>query len=197
MSRGVKVVIGNQLAEGGFSFVYFAFVGNKKFALKKILCQTLEQLKQAEWEIEVHKALKMHSSMLRLVDHVSIKTAIGTEVYLLYPLYENGTLRDFIDRNIQHSLREQEILKIFVDICTGVSHLHNHKPSWAHRDIKPENILLDDNNNPVLMDFGSVAPAQVQVTTRSEALLLQEDAAQHCSMPYRAPGKSARRHVII
>ena len=50
--------------------------------------------------------------MLRLVDHVSIKTAIGTEVYLLYPLYENGTLRDFIDGNIQHSLREKEILKV-------------------------------------------------------------------------------------
>jgi hypothetical protein len=44
MSRGVKVVIGEQLAEGGFSFVYHASVGKNKFALKKILCQTSEQV---------------------------------------------------------------------------------------------------------------------------------------------------------
>jgi serine/threonine kinase 16 len=53
--------------------------------------------------------------------------------------------------------------------------------------LQPENVLLDDDNKPVLMDFGSVAPADVQITTRSKALLLQEDAAQHCSMAYRAP----------
>ena len=37
------------------------------------------------------------------------------------------------------------------------------------------------------MDFGSVAPARRKISSRTEALLLQEDAAQNCSMPYRAP----------
>ena len=48
-------------------------------------------------------------------------------------------------------------------------------------------MLLGDDDTPVLMDFGSVKAARVSISSRTEALLLQEDAAQNCSMPYRAP----------
>ena len=48
-------------------------------------------------------------------------------------------------------------------------------------------MLLGDGDTPVLMDFGSCAPARKKISSRTEALLLQEDAAQNCSMPYRAP----------
>lgn len=57
----------------------------------------------------------------------------------------------------------------------------------ADRDIKPANVLLGEDDVPVLMDFGSVKEARISITSRTEALLLQEDAAQNCSMPYRAP----------
>ena len=39
----------------------------------------------------------------------------------------------------------------------------------------------------VLMDFGSVAPAVVAVTSRIEALAVQEEAERHTTAPYRAP----------
>lgn len=39
----------------------------------------------------------------------------------------------------------------------------------------------------VLMDFGSVRPAKIHVTSRADALAVQEDAERHCSAPYRAP----------
>ena len=48
-------------------------------------------------------------------------------------------------------------------------------------------MLLGPGDVPVLMDFGSAAVARKRITNRQEALLLQEDAAQNCSMPYRAP----------
>ena len=38
------------------------------------------------------------------------------------------------------------------------------------------------------MDFGSVACSKVVIGNRNEALQLQDQAAQQCSMPYRAPG---------
>jgi hypothetical protein len=44
MSRGMKVTVGAQIAEGGFSFVFSASSRKNKFALKKILCQTAEQV---------------------------------------------------------------------------------------------------------------------------------------------------------
>ena len=59
---------------------------------------------------------------------------------------------------------------------------------WAHRDIKPANIMLaDDGTTPILMDFGSAAPARIPVPTRQAALTQQDLAAEMCSMPFRAP----------
>ncbi|KAI9022708.1 kinase-like domain-containing protein [Phycomyces nitens] len=59
---------------------------------------------------------------------------------------------------------------------------------WAHRDIKPGNVLMsDDGVTPVLMDFGSACKARIEIHSRQEALAQQDIAAEHCSMPYRAP----------
>ncbi|GAA94070.1 uncharacterized protein L969DRAFT_45043 [Mixia osmundae IAM 14324] len=59
---------------------------------------------------------------------------------------------------------------------------------WAHRDIKPANIMVtDDGQDAILMDFGSAAPARVEVPSRSVALTQQDLAAEQCSMPFRAP----------
>ncbi|KGQ11935.1 Serine/threonine-protein kinase [Beauveria bassiana D1-5] len=60
--------------------------------------------------------------------------------------------------------------------------------SYAHRDIKPGNIMIDDSgSSPILMDLGSVAPSPMPVTSQSVALQIQETAAEHSTMPYRAP----------
>jgi serine/threonine kinase 16 len=97
----------------------------------------------------------------------------------------------------------RELLRLFRGVCDAVAVLHRHDPPWAHRDIKPENVLLSSvggyggvgavgggcgiGPTPVLMDFGSVDDAVVRVGSRREALLLQESAAEKCSMAYRAP----------
>ncbi|KAI9166976.1 Serine/threonine-protein kinase ppk13 [Paramyrothecium foliicola] len=60
--------------------------------------------------------------------------------------------------------------------------------SYAHRDIKPGNIMIDDSGSaPILMDLGSVAPSPIPVTSQSLALQIQDTAAEHSTMPYRAP----------
>ncbi|KAF7544193.1 hypothetical protein G7Z17_g10149 [Cylindrodendrum hubeiense] len=60
--------------------------------------------------------------------------------------------------------------------------------SYAHRDIKPGNIMIDDTGStPILMDLGSVAMSPIPVTTQSLALQIQDTAAEHSTMPYRAP----------
>ena len=60
--------------------------------------------------------------------------------------------------------------------------------AYAHRDIKPGNIMVDDDGeNPILMDLGSLAPSPTPITSRSLALAVQDTAAEHSTMPYRAP----------
>ncbi|EEP76680.1 conserved hypothetical protein [Uncinocarpus reesii 1704] len=59
---------------------------------------------------------------------------------------------------------------------------------YAHRDIKPGNIMLDnDGKTPILMDLGSMAPSPIAITSRSLAIAVQDTAAEHSTMPYRAP----------
>ncbi|KAI9891008.1 MAG: hypothetical protein M1814_003359 [Vezdaea aestivalis] len=60
--------------------------------------------------------------------------------------------------------------------------------AFAHRDIKPGNIMIaDDGTTPILMDLGSLSPSPTPITSRSLALSVQDTAAEHSTMPYRAP----------
>ncbi|KAK8056671.1 hypothetical protein PG993_001898 [Apiospora rasikravindrae] len=60
--------------------------------------------------------------------------------------------------------------------------------SYAHRDIKPGNIMIDDDGEqPIIMDLGSLAESPVVITSRSQAIAMQDTAAEHSTMPYRAP----------
>ena len=48
--------------------------------------------------------------------------------------------------------------------------------------------MIDDSGStPILMDLGSVAPSPIPVTSQSQALQIQDTAAEHSTMPYRAP----------
>ncbi|XP_063219291.1 serine/threonine-protein kinase 16 isoform X4 [Bacillus rossius redtenbacheri] len=81
-----------------------------------------------------------------------------------------------------------EILSLFLQICEGVKAFHEAVPEpLAHRDLKTANIALTDDNKPVIIDLGSVAPARVKVSGSCAAHRLQDVASERCSMPYRAP----------
>lgn len=204
LDGGRRVRIKKQLAEGGFGYVYLAQDAHtgEVYALKKMLCQTQDQLKAAKREIVYHRELR-HPNLLPLVDsrvqqqHPVPSSSTGIYAFLLFPYMPGGSLRDEIDKRILRplattgvmgALPEVALLRLFRGVLLGVQALHEHKPALAHRDIKPENVLLkSDGVTPVLIDFGSMVVADRRVGNRSEALLIQEDAAQNSTMTYRAP----------
>ena len=62
----------------------------------------------------------------------------------------NGELFDYI---VKHKrIPELEACKIFQQIISGVDYIHSL--NIVHRDLKPENLLLDENNNIKIVDFG-------------------------------------------
>lgn len=48
-------------------------------------------------------------------------------------------------------------------------------------------MISDDGTTPILMDLGSLAPSPTPITSRALALQIQDQAAEHSTMPYRAP----------
>ena len=82
----------------------------------------------------------------------------------------------------QEPLMETEVMAAQEGVAEGQIR------SYAHRDIKPGNIMINDNGTqPVLMDLGSLAPSPTPITSRALAIQVQDQAAEHSTMPYRAP----------
>ena len=61
-----------------------------------------------------------------------------------------GELFDYIVK--RKRLQEEEACRFMQQIISGVEYIH--KVRICHRDLKPENLLLDDQNNIKIVDFG-------------------------------------------
>ncbi len=70
--------------------------------------------------------------------------------YLILPYCEAGSSEQLIGK--QQSLKE--IWKFILDVASGLDRLHSNQPQIIHQDIKPANILIDNNGNFTITDFG-------------------------------------------
>lgn len=160
----------------------------ERYALKKMICQTDEQLDEAKKEIDTMVKIK-HQNVLPLLDFAYTLNKKGQkEVLLLLPLYM-GSVQTVIDQgagfpNCGFS-DGLDVLKILRCIVEGLSAIH--ACGLRHADMKPANILLTESHNAVITDFGSVSPAPVEVHSRAEALAIQDQAASFTTASYRAP----------
>ena len=67
--------------------------------------------------------------------------------YLVMQFCENGSASSMIGR-----INESDLLHFLHDVAAGLEYLHDH--NIIHQDIKPDNVLVDDNCNFMLTDFG-------------------------------------------
>lgn len=70
--------------------------------------------------------------------------------YLVLPYCKNGSSEQLIGKKQS----EEEIWKFVSDVASGLAKLHSNQPQIIHQDIKPANILIDNNRNYAITDFG-------------------------------------------
>ena len=117
------------------------------FALKKTNKEDLEmtEILKIQNEFRIHSQLE-HPSIIK---HI-LSTERENEFCVLYELAPNGCLFFYIDS--RNGFPEHLALRFLYQTAQAVAHLHRN--GIVHRDIKPENILLDENFNVKLCDFG-------------------------------------------
>ncbi|WVZ50409.1 hypothetical protein U9M48_001662, partial [Paspalum notatum var. saurae] len=77
----------------------------------------------------------------------------NNRLFLVYELVPKGSLQDHLHK--EETLSWEIRYKIVMDITSALRYLHHDCDQLIlHRDIKPGNILLDDNFNAKLADFG-------------------------------------------
>ena len=85
---------------------------------------------------------------------------------------------------LETGFAEEDIVRIFCDICKGVARLHHCQTPIIHRDLKVENILRADDGRFVLCDFGS-ATAKVLNPTKQGVTTVEEEIKKYTTLSYR------------
>ncbi|KAI0470612.1 protein kinase SNF1 [Xylariaceae sp. FL0804] len=137
------------LGEGSFGKVKLAVhrMTGQQVALKIIARKRLisrDMVGRVEREIEYLQLLR-HPHIIKLY------TVIKTQNEIIMVLeYAGGELFDYI---VSHGkLDEEQARRFFQQMLCAVEYCHRHKV--VHRDLKPENLLLDDQLNVKIADFG-------------------------------------------
>ncbi|KAK1663878.1 hypothetical protein QYE76_052037 [Lolium multiflorum] len=142
----------DKLGEGGFGSVFKGQFGEDSIAVKRL--DRTGQGKQ-EFSAEVQTIGSIHHiNLVRLIGFCAEKS----HRLLVYEYMPKGSLDRWIYRqhdNNALSLDWSTRCKIITHIAKGLSYLHEDcTKRIAHLDVKPQNILLDDNFNAKLSDFG-------------------------------------------
>jgi len=153
--------IGRQLGQGGMATVYLArqkSIG-RTVAIKVMPRYFLHEpsfLQRFEREVKVIAELQ-HPRVLPVYDYGQM----NDRPFIVMAYMPGGTLADRIK---QGPLPLDEVVRLVNQIAEGLDHAHNK--GVIHRDFKPSNVLLDENGNAYLSDFGiaKITESTVQLT---------------------------------
>ncbi|KAK0597755.1 hypothetical protein LWI29_028339 [Acer saccharum] len=134
------------LGKGGFGTVYYGTCDQMEVAVKILSKLSAQGFQQFEAEVEL-----LMRNLVSLVGYCDE----GNKMALVYEYMENGDLQEHLSDSSANVLSWEGRLRIAVEAAQGLEYLHNGcKPPIIHRDVKSTNILLFENFEAKLADFG-------------------------------------------
>lgn len=129
-----------------------------------------KKMRQIRSEIQTVGQIR-HRNLLPLLAHIS-----RPDCHLLvYEYMKNGSLQQVLEE-VSRGTREFDWLKrhnVALGVAKGLEYLHvSHSPHIIHRDLKPANVLLDDDLEARIADFGlakAMPDANTHITTSNLA----------------------------
>ncbi|KAM3350103.1 hypothetical protein ACQJBY_022726 [Aegilops geniculata] len=143
----------NVLGEGGYGVVYRGrLVNGTEVAIKKIFNNMGQAEKEFRVEVEAIGHVR-HKNLVRLLGYC----VEGVNRMLVYEFVNNGNLEQWLHGAMrQHGVFSWDNrMKVVIGTAKALAYLHEAiEPKVVHRDIKSSNILIDDEFNGKVSDFG-------------------------------------------
>ena len=147
---GDRYLLQNEIGQGGFGQVFKAFdTIREEIVAIKILDNVRYDSTDSKRNLrEIYLLNRMnHPNIIKILD-----------LFIIGNLAQIGVVMEYIPRDLRgfiywkKTLDMNNILKIFYQILQGMNYLKSMKV--IHRDLKPANILIDDNYDVKICDFG-------------------------------------------
>ena len=113
------------------------------------------------------------------------------DVYIVMAYLRGGTLAGRIEQS-KEGLPDKETIRLFDLIAKGLDYAHSKEV--IHRDLKPSNILMDEDGNPYLADFGlaKFTEGKIELTNT-----MMTGTAAYMAPEIAREGKSTKRADIF
>ncbi|NOX58935.1 MAG: protein kinase [Planctomycetes bacterium] len=175
-----------ELGRGGMGLVYLAIQHSTKrqVALKVLLDGPFASEKaRLRFEREVE--------LVAQLDHPNIVTILESGIdsgrYYFAMRYVPGQRLDryIVEKNVPR----ERMLGIFQKVCEAVSYAHQR--GIIHRDLKPSNILVDENGEPFVLDFGLAKSTGEQVSEIEKEKTISVTGQLMGTLPYMSPEQAS------
>jgi len=159
--RSSEIKIESEIGRGSFGIVYKGKVRGKEVAVKKLFDS------KDDFNIEI---FRREVGIMSTLKHPNLLLFIGacTEpAFLMFvtELMPRGSVYDILhDEKLQLSMSQR--MKMAKDVANGMNWLHMRDPIFIHRDLKSANLLVDQNWNVKVSDFGLSYIKQSSVSER-------------------------------
>ncbi|KAI9159837.1 hypothetical protein LWI28_002379 [Acer negundo] len=139
------------LGKGGVGTVYHGnLFDGRQVAVKMISLSSAKGTKQFRTEAQLLMRVH-HRNLVSFIGYCNDGTNLG----IIYEYMAGGNLQQYLQDKSKEAMSWKERLQIAVDAAQGLEYLHcGCKPPIIHRDVKTANILLDENMQAKIADFG-------------------------------------------
>ena len=173
----VKVI--RLLGSGGFGSVFEAIHNNCKVALKKFHTNTRnKKAAMQSFEAEMHhEVLSLKHPNIVKVLAANVASSLEDQPCIIMEFVSTRNLQHVID-DAEEKIDFKRRVKFAYEVATALEYVHEN--SIAHLDLKPANVLVTQEGNCKLADFGCCQIIQERPNTPSRSYLTG-------TFAYRAP----------
>ena len=152
-----RYAVDRVLGRGGMSTVYRAYdtrFSNRVVAVKEMV----DQFATPEERAEAERDFQREADLLATLHHPAIPAVFdrfsqNSRHYLVMECIEGENLETLLGRQTD-PYPESQVRTWALELCALLRYLHEQQPPVIFRDLKPGNIVLDQEGNLRLIDFG-------------------------------------------